>query len=257
MDTAHHVITDIRAYHADGKDNQQLRDIVPRLQRRLWQQGLVFENCVADTGYSSGENYAFLETMGLKSFIPPHGTYKGGPDGFEYIGEHDRYLCPQGKVIPFTKVFKDYRTGTKKKEYRARKHVCTDCPIRSTCLGKSAQEKKFSVTYYREEYERNNERVNSPQGRYMKGKRQSTVEPVFGTLTQFMGMRKINTIGLAQANKVMHLSAIAYNLKKYLKFERKRAESGAGRLALKALAKSVLQNQFQASMTHRNLDFRF
>ena len=52
----------------------------------------------------------------------------------------------------------------------------------------------------------------------MKGKRQSTVEPVFGTLTQFMGLRKINTIGIVQANKVMHLSAMAYNLKKYLKF---------------------------------------
>ncbi|WP_218694537.1 transposase [Cellulophaga sp. HaHa_2_95] len=85
--------------------------------------------------------------------------------------------------------------------------------MRSSCLGKSAQEKKFSVTYYREEYERNNARVHSPQGRYMKGKRQSTVEPVFGTLTQFMGLRKINTLGLKQANKVMHLSAIAYNLK--------------------------------------------
>ncbi|MGB3149757.1 MAG: transposase [Maribacter sp.] len=47
-----------------------------------------------------------------------------------------------------------------------------------------------------EEYERNIARVESQQGRYMKGKRQSTVEPVFGTLTQFMGMRRINTIGL-------------------------------------------------------------
>jgi hypothetical protein len=28
----------------------------------------------------------------------------------------------------------------------------------------------------------------------------------------------INTIGIKQANKVMHLSATAYNLKKYLKF---------------------------------------
>ncbi|MCK0132562.1 transposase, partial [Flavobacteriaceae bacterium F08102] len=72
------------------------------------------------------------------------------------------------------------------------------------------------MTYYREEYERNNQRVSSNQGRYMKLKRQSTVEPVFGTLTQFMGLRKINTIGIKQANKVMHLSAIAYNLKKYL-----------------------------------------
>ncbi|MFC4094584.1 transposase, partial [Euzebyella saccharophila] len=78
VDTAHHVITDIRAYHADGKDNQHLPDIVKRVKRRLRKEGLVWENCVADTGYSSGENYAFLEARGLKSFIPPHGTYKGG-----------------------------------------------------------------------------------------------------------------------------------------------------------------------------------
>lgn len=58
------------------------------------------------------------------------------------------------------------------------------------CLGKSAKEKKFSVTYYREEYECNIARVNSAKGRYMKGKRQSTVEPVFGTLTQFMGLQR-------------------------------------------------------------------
>ncbi len=46
-------------------------------------------------------------------------------------------------------------------------------------------------------------------------------QQVQGTLTQFMGLRKINTIGLGQANKVMHLSAIPYNLKKYLKFVQK------------------------------------
>jgi len=148
-------------------------------------------------------------------------------------------------VIPYTKEFLDYRTKTRKKEYRARKHVCIGCPIREQCLGRSAQEKKFSVTYYREEYERNNARVESPQGRYMKGKRQSTVEPVFGTLTQFMGLRKINTIGLAQANKVMHLSAIAYNLKKYLKFVQKRAKSGAGMLAFYFLRENLVQEHIQ------------
>lgn len=84
------------------------------------------------------------------------------------------------------------------------------------------------MTYYREEYERNNVRLATPKGKAMKSKRQSTVEPVFGTLTQFMGLRKINTIGIKQANKVMHLSAIAYNLKKYLKFIEKRVKSGAG-----------------------------
>ena len=202
---------------------------------RLHSQGLLWRNCLADTGYSSGENYAFLETEGLESFIPPHGTYKGGPEGFLYDKEQDCYTCPQGKTIPFKKVFLDYRTKTKKKEYRSSSKICKGCPIALQCLGKTAKEKKFSVTYYREEYERNNARVNSKGGRYMKGKRQSTVEPVFGTLTQFMGLRKINTIGIEQANKVMHMAAIAYNQKKYLKFTAKTVKSDA-----KALGHLVL-----------------
>ena len=229
VDTAHHVITDIKAYHACKRDNQYLEDITNRLHSRLWKQGFNWENLLADTGYSSGENYAFLEAKGITSFIPPHGTYKGGPAGFIYHEKQDYYTCSQGEIIPFKKVFLDYRTKTKKKEYRSSSKQCKGCPIASSCLGK-AKEKKFSVTYYREEYERNNARVHSKKGRYMKAKRQSTVEPVFGTLTQFMGLRKINTIGIQQANKVMHLSAIAYNLKKYLKFMSKTVKSDTGML---------------------------
>ncbi|VAW14726.1 Transposase, partial [hydrothermal vent metagenome] len=218
VDTAHHVITDIWAYHADKKDNQYLEDIINRLKPRLHKQGFIWRNCIADTGYSSGENYAFLEQEGLVSYIPPHGTYKGGPEGFIYNKEQDHYVCSQGKVIPFKKVFYEKKNNTKKKEYRALKKVCIDCSLRSACLGKTAQEKKFTVTFYREQYERAIARIESKRGRYMKAKRQSTVEPVFGTLTQFRGLRKINTIGIKQANKVMHMSAIAYNLKKYLNF---------------------------------------
>ena len=143
----------------------------------MWRNGFLWENCIADTGYSSGENYAYLEHKQLKSFIPPHGTYKGGPDNFVYDEAGDYYVCLQGKIIPFTKVFIEKKSGTKKKEYRASKKVCAGCPIRSSCLSKTAKEKRFTVTYYREEYKRNNERVHSKEGRYMKRKRQSTVEP--------------------------------------------------------------------------------
>ncbi|SIS47287.1 hypothetical protein SAMN05421766_102117 [Zobellia uliginosa] len=55
----------------------------------------------------------------------------------------------------------------------------------------------------------------------------------------------------------MHLSAIAYNLKKYLKFTEKRAKSGAGRLDLAVLAKSALQYLFGTCIKHRNLVPRF
>jgi hypothetical protein len=206
---------------------------------------------VADTGYSSGENYAFLESRGLRSFIPPHGTYKGGPDNFTYVKEGDYYLCPMEKVIPFKKVFLDSRTKTKKKSYRASSTLCTGCALRARCLGK-VNEKQFTVTYYRAEYERNAKRVTSKEGRYLKSKRQSTVEPVFGTLTQFMGLRKINTIGIRQANKVMHLSAIAYNLKKYLKFNQNRVKSGVGTLVCSVFEKMMLSGLKTLHLTHSN-----
>ncbi|MDX2360168.1 MAG: transposase [Crocinitomicaceae bacterium] len=40
-------------------------------------------------------------------------------------------------------------------------------------------------------------------------------------------MRKVNTIGIKQANKVMLMAGTAYNLKKYLKFVTKTAKSKA------------------------------
>ena len=229
VDTAHHVITDIWACHADKKDNQYLQDIIHRLKPRLNKAGLLFYNCVADTGYSSGENYAFLERIGLQSFIPPHGTYKGGPEGFTYHKEGNYWECSEGKHVTFRKVYID--KGTKKNRYLTRRSDCKSCPIKVACIGKG-HEKHIDITYYKDEYERNIKRVKSKHGRYMKVKRQSTVEPVFGTLTQFLGLRKINTIGIKQANKVMHMAAIAYNLKKYLKFIQKRVKSEASSLVL-------------------------
>ncbi len=89
----------------------------------------------------------------------------------------------------------------------------------------------------------------------MKAKLQSTVEPVFRTLTQFMGLRKINTKGIQQANKVMHLSAVAYNLKKYLKFITKKVKNDKGVSFLHILPKYVFKNK--QIFVLRSLDFSF
>jgi hypothetical protein len=47
----------------------------------------------------------------------------------------------------------------------------------------------------------------------MKKLRQSTVEPVFGSLTHYYGLRKIGVLGQAGAHKVMLMAAIAFDLK--------------------------------------------
>lgn len=226
VDSAHHVITDIGADFADKKDNQCLPDIILRLKKRLQQEGLIWRNLLADTGYSSGENYAFLEALNLVSYIPPHGTYKGGPEGFTFDAERNGWICLEGKLIPFRRTRLSAK-GLPENHYRGTRKDCRDCPRIQTCLGKAAKEKAIRVTVYKPEYERAIARVKSSFGKRMKRKRHSTVEPVFGTLTQFMGMRKVYTRGINNANKIMLMSAAAYNLKKYLKFEKKRVKSKA------------------------------
>jgi transposase len=248
VDIAHHVITDVKAYHADRKDSLILQDATKRLKQRLRDQGLLWRNMLADAGYSSGENYAFLEKENLVSYIPKHGTYKGGPEGFTFCKEENYWLCSQGKKVTFRK--RKMVKNSLQNHYLTKRSDCKNCPIKQKCIGKGF-EKKIGITVYVNEYERNNKRVASKLGRYMKGKRQSTVEPVFGTLTQFMGLRKINTIGIQQANKVMHMSASAYNLKKLLKFITKKAES----MAIQANCHfSILMSQFgliNAFLSHK------
>lgn len=223
VDTHHHVITHIGADYGDKVDSKSLPQVVASLQPRLRKQHLLWRNILADAGYSSGENYALLESSGLESYIPPHGTYKGGPEGFTYHKAGDYWECSQGEKVTFRKLQVE-KSGNKKKLYLTKPNQCKGCPIKAKCIGKSP-ERRITITAYNEEYKRAISRVNSRQGRYYKAKRSSTVEPVFGTLTQFMGLRKINTRGISNANKCMLMSAMAYNLKKYLKFIEKKAKS--------------------------------
>ncbi|QHT66192.1 transposase [Rhodocytophaga rosea] len=60
------------------------------------------------------------------------------------------------------------------------------------------------------------ERVESKEGKKMIGRRMSTVEPVFGSLLNYYGMKRSNTKGKQAAHKFMLMSATAYNLQKLL-----------------------------------------
>jgi len=56
----------------------------------------------------------------------------------------------------------------------------------------------------------------------MRRLRQRTIEPVFGSLLQHYGLRRVNTRGRSSAQKTMLLTAIAFNLKKLLKHQLKK-----------------------------------
>jgi len=58
----------------------------------------------------------------------------------------------------------------------------------------------------------------------MRRLRSSTVEPVLGTLINFLGMKKVNTRGIVQAEKHVLMASLCYNLKKMLNFKPQKSE---------------------------------
>ena len=111
--------------------------------------------------------------------------------------------------------------GYQRKSYRSSALDCARCPLRSQCIGKS-DFKKIEDTVNKPLYDRMHIKLQTQKAKRMKKLRSSTVEPVLGSLVNFLGMRRVNTRGLEQANKCMLMAAIACNLKKLLKFtERK------------------------------------
>ena len=224
VDTAHHVITHIEAFHADRKDSQCLPAIVKTLTKNLYSQGLIVEQLLADTGYSSGAALKALEKENITAYIPNFGQYKHEREGFTYHKEGDYYTCPKNKKLLFKKI-KD-NNGYSAREYRTSRKDCIDCPLRATCIGKSP-EKKIVDTSDKAYYDKMHARMQTSYARKMKKLRQCTVEPVLGTLINFLGMKRINTRGIKLANKCMIMAAIAYNIKKMIRFSKPRVLSRA------------------------------
>jgi hypothetical protein len=238
VDTCRHVITHVQAAPADQKDSLCLPSLLQGLTQRLQGLGFGCTSLLADTGYCSGENYALLEQKDISAFIPPHGTYTGGPQDFTYHREEDYWLCPQGKKATFRMETINAKSNHGRyKLYRTSSKDCKDCPLKQSCIGKQ-KEKSISVTCFRDEYERAIARVNTPWGRRMKRLRQAIVEPVLGTLLNYRAMRKVNTRGLKLAHKCMLLAAMAYNLQKLLRFTSKTSQTAV--LALPREEKGML-----------------
>ncbi|MFS4467498.1 transposase [Maribacter sp. 2210JD10-5] len=215
VDTAERVISHIQADFADGRDSQYLKGIGLRVQDRLGKNELTMTDLLADTGYSNGSNYDFLEQWKVTGWIPVFGKYKPEIEGFPYNKERDEYSCPMDRPLPF-KGFSTNKDGTVLKNYWAAPRDCKACPMKLRCAPKKKC-KSITRTIYDEPYLKAYARQHSERGWQMKRLRQSTVEPVFGSLTQFYGLRKIGVLGKAGAHKVMLMAAIAFNLKKYLK----------------------------------------
>jgi len=216
VDMSSHVITNIEAHLADRRDSECLSQVLVGTIANMKQHDLQVEEIACDAGYSSSKALQACIDNNITAFIPNFGQYKPSREGFLYDEKSDRYTCTaKGVHLPYKKTYGD-KKGYYKKQYRSSAKDCGHCPLRTTCIGGKADYKKIEDTVDKHLYDQMHQRLQTPYAKRMKKLRQATVEPVLGTLINFMGIRRIWTRGLKSANKFMLGAAIAYNLKKWL-----------------------------------------
>ncbi|WP_198673066.1 IS1182 family transposase [Algoriphagus litoralis] len=235
VDDTHHVITGACASTAGSRDSENLPEILDQTLENLSGLNMTIDQITADAGYSSGRALRYCEEKGIDAYIPNFGQYKPEREGFSYHADQDEYRCEKsggkGAILTFKGIKMDSK-GYQKKSYRSSETVCGSCLLREQCCGKATKFKKLEESIDKPYYDRMHRKLtqNPAYAKRISRIRSRTVEPVLGTLVNFLNMRRINSRGMSQANKHVLLAALTYNLKKNLNFQRRKVQIGVAAL---------------------------
>lgn len=227
VDDGHHVITGACASTAGSKDSAILHEILDQTIENLQANDIALEEVIADAGYSSGEALQYLQQKNIDAWIPNFGQYKPEREGFIYNKDANQYECKKENGNNAILHFKGTKTDSKgysKHVYRSSEKDCRHCPLRKQCCGAVTKFKKLDDSIHKPLYDQMHQKLtqNKAYHRRLIKRRSATVEPVLGTLINHHNMRRINARGMQAANKHVLMAALSYNLKKYLKFTRKK-----------------------------------
>ena len=204
-----------------------LMTLIPFMDSFKERQKRNYQNIVADAGYESEENYAYLKENDYTSYIKPVNYEQmkkksfrkqiGKRENMIYDVEADEYTCANGKkLVAIKKTKEKSKTGYYREVTIYECENCRDCPLRSACTkAKLTNNKQLKVSKkfmaYREESRAN---ILSEKGIDLRVNRSIQVEGAFGVLKENYGLRRFLHRGAAKVTVELLLHAFAYNIKK-------------------------------------------
>lgn len=181
---------------------------------------------VADAGYGSEQNYAYLEANDMEGYVKynyfdkdQHDAYlKKHPfaaDLLYYNKEQDYYICPMGQPMHnIGTTNKTTTTGFQQTITRYQAANCDRCPLRGACH-KSKENRILDINHSLNNHKRKaTERLTSEKGVYYRKRRPVDVEPVFGNIKSNHGFRRFMLRGKEKVAIEAGLLALAQNLRK-------------------------------------------
>ena len=209
-----------------SSERSDVNTLIPFLEKLNSMELFVLQNIICDAGYESEENYLYLKSHDLISYIKPinyeqskkrnYRTKYGRPENMEYHEMGDIYVCKAGRVL--------WRVGTKQEKSKTgfvsekavyRCESCEDCPYKQNCT-KAKGNKMLAVSHkFKELRAESLENITTELGRQLRMNRSIQAEGVFGVLKEDHGFRRFLCRGKNNIRTEFLLLGLAYNIKKY------------------------------------------
>lgn len=203
------------------------RDItlIPFLSKLNDLELFVLKNIICDAGYESEENYLYLSSHNMTSYIKPvnyeqskkrnYRTKYGRPENMEYHELDDIFVCRAGRILWHigTKHEKT-KTGFVSEEALYRCESCEGCPYKQNCT-KAKGNKTPAISHkFKELRAESPENITTEFGRQLRMNRSIQAEGVFGVLKQDHGFRRFLCRGKNNIRTEFLLLGLAYNINK-------------------------------------------
>jgi len=199
--------------------------LIPHMETLERLYGILPEQVVADAGYGSEENYAWLDTHGVQAYVKYNmfdverkRKYRKNQfriENLAYAPEADVYRCPNEKLLRFAK--KKTRlseTGFTSEILVYECEDCSGCPFKEQChrgKGNRTIEINPRLAAYRSTAR---ERLVSEEGIKLRIRRSTDVESVFGHIKQCRGLRRFLLRGIDKVKTEWGLASLAHNAMK-------------------------------------------
>ena len=174
---------------------------------------------LADAGYYKSSDILELNSNNVKALVPKPktsnstGTINFSKENFTYDSENDIYICPNSKILTFSRKSTEKRNGVTNKYKIYSCNACLSCPYIDKCTtsinGRSIKRniKDDILAEINSEYKNNSSLYKL---------RKALVEHPFGTIKRSLGLTHVNIKGLERVSSWTSSVFLAYNLKRVI-----------------------------------------
>ena len=252
VDSKRQVVTSAEVF-GSGTDTKAMAPMLEETKKNLEAAGvkkpLEGKIVSADTGYYSIENLEACEKEKMDAYVPDqqfrkrdirfkdagrhrrptdkhHKKYQSKKRYFD-VGDFkldkaaDKLICPAGNELSVRNRKLTDLQGYKFKAYQATKAACSQCKLRAKCL-RSPKTESRQVNILCEKPTRitdeMREKIDTPEGRKIYGKRIGIVEPVFGNIRSCKRMDRFTLRGKVKVNIQWKLYCLVHNIEKILNY---------------------------------------